>query len=390
MSRKTTPEVPINRAVSDERTLFKPRMNRTAPSVVTWALGLLRHISVFEYLLLAYVIGFVGACYLAASIWGYGDRFQVFLYGQAFVMASVIVPSLLLCGRVAYVMIAIRPRHLTRYLLTDLRQTVFAPTRIKRAIVPSFALLIFIGSFTSMKALIPAFNPYSWDPLFFELDRALHFGVDPWRISHRVFGHPFATFAINVVYNSWIPIMLGVVYWQVFSWRNPRLRMQFLYSYFLSWTIVGVVLATLFSSAGPCFYSGVVSSDDPYAPLMANLSAIDGQYPIWALDVQRVLWRQYERSQTGLGSGISAMPSMHVSIAFLMFLLGIRTNRWAAFGLGLYALAILIGSVHLAWHYAIDGYLAILLTWLIWRASGRICNRMASDVTVPPLPHGAT
>jgi predicted membrane protein len=353
-------------------------------------LSLLKHVSVFEYLLLAYVIGFVGACYVLASIWGHADRFEVFLYSQPFVAASVIVPGLLLYGRVMYVMIAVRPRYLTRYLLADLKQTVLAPTRIRHAIVPLFTLLIFFGSFTSMKALIPAFNPYSWDSFFFEMDRVLHLGVDPWRISHRVFGHPFATFAINVVYNCWIPIMLGVVCWQVFSWRSPRLRMQFLCAFFLSWTIVGVLMATIFSSAGPCFYSEVVSSADPYEPLMTRLSVIDQRFPIWALDVQRLLWEQYRRSDTGLGSGISAMPSVHVSIAFLMFLLGARTSRWAAAGFGVYALAIQIGSVHLAWHYAVDGYLAILLTWLIWYISGRICDRIASDAPPGLTPEGVT
>ena len=29
------------------------------------------------------------------------------------------------------------------------------------------------------------------------------------------------------------------------------------------------------------------------------------------------------------------------------------------------------GASSRAWHYAIDGYLSIVLTWLLWRAAGR-------------------
>ena len=47
--------------------------------------------------------------------------------------------------------------------------------------------------------------------------------------------------------------------------------------------------------------------------------------------------------------------------------------------LSLFAAAIMIGSVHLAWHYAVDGYLAVLMTWGIWRApaSWRIARPQA-------------
>ena len=354
-------------------------MNRDKQPPTYWALQLARQFSASEYFLLAYVIACIGLCYVLAAIRGHGDRFEIFLYGMPLFKISIAVLSLMLCWRAAYVMIVIRPRRLIRYLVTDFRQHIFSWENIKRTIVPLVAYLIFIGSFTSMKSLIPVFNSYYWDPFFFEMDRNLHFGSDPWLITHRLFGHPWSTFWINFLYNAWMPIMWGVLYWQLFSLRDPRLRMQFFYTYFLSWTIIGIFLAIIFASAGPCFYSDIVSEDDPFAPLMATLRETNKTYPIWALDTQEHLWETYRESKTGLGSGISAMPSMHVSIAFLMFLVATRVTHWVAACFGFYAVAILVGSVHLGWHYAVDGYAAVVLTWLIWSAAGKICNRLMND-----------
>jgi hypothetical protein len=63
---------------------------------------------------------------------------------------------------------------------------------------------------------------------------------------------------------------------------------------------------------------------------------------------------------------------MHVSIAVLMMLVGFRASRWIGTLYAIFAVLIMLGSVHLAWHYAVDGYLAAALTILIWKSSGRI------------------
>jgi hypothetical protein len=70
------------------------------------------------------------------------------------------------------------------------------------------------------------------------------------------------------------------------------------------------------------------------------------------------------------GSGISAMPSIHVSAAVLFALLGWRVDRRLGIGFTIFAIVIMIGSVHLAWHYAIDGYLSAALTLVIWWVCG--------------------
>ena len=66
---------------------------------------------------------------------------------------------------------------------------------------------------------------------------------------------------------------------------------------------------------------------------------------------------------------------MHVSMAFLFALVGWRASRILGIGFTVFMVLIMIGSVHLGWHYAIDGYAAIVGTWLIWWAVGWLLDR---------------
>jgi hypothetical protein len=63
---------------------------------------------------------------------------------------------------------------------------------------------------------------------------------------------------------------------------------------------------------------------------------------------------------------------MHVGSATLLALFGWRLNRAAGIALTIFAVLIMLGSVHLGWHYAIDGYVAALGTTLIWFITGRL------------------
>jgi hypothetical protein len=58
-----------------------------------------------------------------------------------------------------------------------------------------------------------------------------------------------------------------------------------------------------------------------------------------------------------------------------MALAGWERNRWLGAAAWIYVLLILLRSVHLNWHYAVDDYVAILATWLIWRLSGWMVRR---------------
>ena len=94
-----------------------------------------------------------------------------------------------------------------------------------------------------------------------------------------------------------------------------------------------------------------------------------------AFDVQEKLWQAYVGTGFGFGTGISAMPSLHVATSFSFVLLGFQISRRLGIAFAAFCAMILIGSVRRGWHYAIDGYAAIIGTWAIWWGVGRLLDR---------------
>jgi hypothetical protein len=143
----------------------------------------------------------------------------------------------------------------------------------------------------------------------------------------------------------------------------------------LIYILLGTAGAIALSAAGPCYYHAVTGQSSPYAPLMQYLAALDAEQPIIALRVQQTLWENYARSLNLPFVGISAIPSVHVAVAVLFAILGWRTSRWLGWVLTWYAGVVLVGSVHLGWHYAVDGYVSIAGALAIWGLVGALLGR---------------
>jgi Trk-type K+ transport system membrane component len=234
-----------------------------------------------------------------------------------------------------------------------------------------------MSSFGSFKVILPVIHPFCWDTTFARWDFIIHGGCQPWQLLQPLFGRPVITSALNFFYNIWFFLMFGVLLWQAFSLSNPKLRMQFFLTFVMCWILIGTIAATLLSSAGPCYYGRLVDGPDVFKPLMDYLHWAAQSRPVWAIKTQDILWKSYQGYDVGYVKGISAMPSMHISIVFLFAILGWRTNRSLGIIFTIYAIIIVLGSIHLAWHYAIDGYIAILLTLPIWLLAGKLVNRFS-------------
>jgi hypothetical protein len=230
------------------------------------------------------------------------------------------------------------------------------------------ALCVFMPVFSAMKASISLFADYSWDAMFTRWDQTIHWR-DAWKLIHPVTGFPIVTFTLNLFYNFWIVAVYAATAFLALRLKDPRLRQKFLITYFSCWPILGVAGAIYFASVGPAFV-GPLLGQAHFDPLMAYLGNANEHYRILSVEVQAKLVEQFREGSTGLGAGITAMPSMHVSMALLFFLAMRKFSRVAAWLSGLFFIAILVGSVHLAYHYAVDGYVSIVVTLLIWKLAG--------------------
>ncbi|MHA2813075.1 phosphatase PAP2 family protein [Vibrio campbellii] len=268
----------------------------------------------------------------------------------------------------------------SRQFFTKLKQIFLPLSRTVSVFILMLCMNLVFSNHTFLKSLIPSIHPFSLDNALANIDKLLHFGIAPWELTHSLLPSAWASWVINIAYNAWFFFMWGVLIFFLIYKKQPLLRQQFLLTFVFSWLFIGAFFATLLSSAGPCFLE-LLNGDNQFAPLMNTLNQ-QSEYlqsveagPLWALPTQDYLWEGYIEPSNNIGAGISAMPSMHVSIAVLLALSLYRVNR--ILGYFAYAFAVLtqIGSVHLAWHYAVDGYMSIILTVLLWKLVGRFIKR---------------
>ncbi len=335
-----------------------------------------------EHRWLGLVVGLYAGVAFALCL-AFPANYQIVAVFEGFLTTSLFGAVFGLCGYTIYVMVMLRPDRLTHFLYTSLR-AYLNRARLLHALPVLLMLPVFASSFTIVKSAVPLLHPYAWDANLAAWDQALHGGVAPWLWLQPLLGHPYVTGLVNFFYNLWFFILYAILYRVALDMNQRQLRMQLLLSFVLSWILLGSVLAIVLSSVGPCFYGHLDLGADPYAPLMTYLHESNRQVPVWALQLQGILWESYQNQRQGQGAaiGISAMPSMHVATAVLLALWGRRTNRRAGTALSVFALLIMIGSVHLGWHYALDGYVGAAGAYAVWRMVGALQTRAWRDASV--------
>ena len=310
-----------------------------------------------------------------------GMSFNVGMMTDLWMLFGAMVPTYLIL-RFVYMLGVVRPARPISWLVQDLRRILTDPDRMIGGLLAFTAIILFQHSFGYMKEMIPLIHPFSWDLTFLAWDRALHFGTDPYLVLMPLITTPLTIGLLNFAYHFWFLIMLIIPFLACFDRSNPQARMTFLIAHVLTWGIGGNLMALALSSAGPVYLERLDIST-VFVPLTAALQEASARVWLPALDVQELLWDGY----TGNGpvAGISAMPSMHVGSTTLFTCYAFTWRRWAGWLMvGFWGL-ILVGSVALGWHYAVDGYLGAALALLFWHVAARAVQRSRDSEGAPSL-----
>lgn len=258
--------------------------------------------------------------------------------------------------------------------LAHLKARYFSPVMQQAAIAGLPLLMICISLlpfFSKMKAAIPLFNAYTWDDAFIAWDRAIFAGYDAWQVLQPVLGYPIITAFLALLYQLWFLLLYPGCLYFAFTRTDTTLRRQFFLTYVLSWTMIGGAMATWLASVGPVFV-GPMLGDSRFDDQMAYLNAANEHVPIMTLKVQEMLLDWFHADANGLGSGITAMPSMHCAIAFLFWLAMRKVSRGAGIFFGVFFAITWLSSVHLAYHYAVDGLVSLIAVAIVWKMSGAV------------------
>jgi hypothetical protein len=232
--------------------------------------------------------------------------------------------------------------------------------------------------FMALKFAIPSLVPFWLDKSLAAAEAGVC-GVEPYHLLDSLFGR--ANLLVDRVYGLWLPVQLVVMFSVIVarpSWEKSRA----LAACSAAWFLLGVVAATLLSSAGPIFFDRVVGGDS-FAPLHQILETRRADM---ALSTSDAMWSAYLSGHPGLVSGISAAPSMHIAISMWILLVARDLAPRAVPIAAAYLAFIWIASVQLGWHYVTDGITAIAGMTAIWWIAGRLIRRPHSRPNSAPAP----
>jgi hypothetical protein len=240
---------------------------------------------------------------------------------------------------------------------------------LSSVILVTFAALWIQVGFLLFKSAIPDLVPFYADPFWAELDNSLLLGHDAWQVAHAITPDVLAAWFPAIYLSLWSVAAFVFPVLVVASDPDERRMLRYAWLFFLTWIVVGNIVALAGSSVGPVFYDRLLGTDrfaDMHAAFVLNGFSAG---PIAM--VQKNLWDNLG----GLLSCVSAFPSVHVAVACVVALY-IRERFWRfrLIGDSFFALILLI-SVYSGYHYLLDGIASLGIVVALNAALVRYANR---------------
>lgn len=317
----------------------------------------------------AVVAVFVVPSFLVGPFVGWPVR-DALLFWVSYYLPTIVITGMAVLGAVVWVRVrgdrSLPAREGYRVAWLRLRVGPFSPSRWRSYAALALSYPAVIGCYTAWRLWLNRHVPFVWDEAFAAWSVALHGGRYPWEYTRVLTASVAGLVATETLYGAgWAFVTHAVLTWQAFA-APSRERTRALVAFALAWPVIGNGLAGLFMSAGPCFYGRVVGGPDPFAPLM---TALDGA-SVMARPGQEALWTWYHAGAGFPSIGITALPSMHVTMATLACVVLWRGGHRV--GGAVFVAFNFVASVALGWHYALDGYAAMLAAAGVWWLAGRV------------------
>lgn len=250
------------------------------------------------------------------------------------------------------------------------------------------SLFATIYLFLHLKHIILNINHSNYDLLFWQLDRVIHFGLQPNVFLMQVIGESqeIAVF-LDWLYFKYFFIKVIVFVFFMLELKSNKLSERFYCAMVMMWGLGGL-LYLVTPADGPCYsvlyHYSVRPQDRVHVfeyPVVKNgvpddfFEKYQNSKIRTAKGYQKKLWNVranfiYKNKEPNMFYGIAAMPSMHVAVIAIFCLFMFLVSGYLALLMLVVFALIFIGSVFLQWHYAVDGYFGVLLALFVYKVTG--------------------
>jgi hypothetical protein len=288
-------------------------------------------------------------------------------------VASAALAAFYAYARMAMARVPSPFRHIAQTVRSDWRGLLMIAVGIT---VAGLNMIAFMWT----KPLLNYYVPFWADPYLANIDRVLFLGHDPWSLLGWLNSYGTALF----YHRGWFAMMILTLLLVLCRPASPK-KSAVMLTYFVLWSVVGPVIHILLPAAGPVFYD-----DLGYGSRFAAI-----QLPDEMVQMSDYLWTIYQGDRFGPGSGISAMPSLHIATTvWIVLAIYVLARRWtvpmAALGLLIFLL-----SMSLGWHYAVDGIVGAVAAIGCYRLAlayydGSLARRLKLQAADPSSPQART